>query len=101
MARVEPEKSQPDRQFGNGVISLVPALYAWQLYSWKFAILVYVLALIPLAILSWGVVFDKLSARWAARLRVVFILTFMIALGVSAMGYCDIDNNCHSVFWSD
>lgn len=96
----EPEKSGARRYFSNDIISLLPAAYAWQLYGWKVAIVAYILAMIPLAAMSWGVVLDKLSARLAATLRVVFILVFMVAIGISAMKYCDIDNNCHSVFWS-
>lgn len=99
MTSAAPKDGQSERQFGNGAISLLPGLYAWQIYNWKIAVLVYVLALIPLAALSWAVVFDKISARWATRLRIIFIVVFLIALGLSAMEACDSQNNCHSVFW--
>ena len=57
----------------NGIATLIPALYAWLLYGWKIGLLLFAIVLPILAALSWAVVFDKVSPRFATIARVVLI----------------------------
>jgi hypothetical protein len=76
-------EKNPQRYFSNGIISLIPALYALQLYGWLLAALIYLLTLFSLAALSWAVVIESISPRAAGFVRVAFVLIIMLGLGVS------------------
>jgi hypothetical protein len=93
------EMSSKEAPIGNGIIAVLPALYAWQLYGWLVAIAVFIAVLIPLAAISWCVVLDKMSARKAGILRVAFVLIGFVALGFSAAQICDMHFlTCRNVF---
>ena len=81
-------------------LALLPAVYAWQVYGWKVALSVYVLAIVLLAFLSWLYYAREWSARQLIWARTALLLLSMAAVGVSAMEMCNADGSaCHRVFW--
>lgn len=89
----------PRRYLSNEIISALPALYAWQLYGWLIAIVIFVFVLATLAAISWSIVLERMSARKGAILRITFVLLIFAGLAVSASQVCDSGANaCRNLF---
>lgn len=84
----------------NGLVAILPAAYAWQLYGWIVAAIVYLTIATSLAGVGWAAISNVISWRTRAVLRALLVLSAYVVLGLSAAQICDSQTmNCHSA-WS-
>lgn len=82
----------------NGLVAILPAAYAFQLYGWIVAAIVYLTIATSLAGISWAAISNVISWRTRAALRALLVLLSFAALGLSAAQICDSrTTNCHSL----
>jgi hypothetical protein len=77
-----------DVPLSNYVIAALPALYGLQLYGWGWALLVFAAVVIPLAVVGWLLMFEKVSTRTWRICRFTFPALGFVALALSAMEFC-------------
>ncbi len=70
---------------GNFGLAILPAAYAWQLYGWAMALVVWFVVATILAAFGWGMVLGKIRPVLLWWLKAAVVLISFLVLGISAM----------------
>jgi hypothetical protein len=88
--------SVPSTFFPNYLIALLPGLYAWQIHGLWIGAIVWVAAVIVLAVAGWIFILNDFSFKLLRVVRIAVIIVFLILVGLSGAQTCS-GTNCVSV----
>lgn len=74
-----------NRNFGNGILAALPALYGWQVHGWIFGLIMFAILLVTFAAIGWGIVSGRIRPSHAVWYRGIILVVAFAGVGLSAM----------------